>query len=81
MYAARRTLLAGKVLSNFGQSARIRPRPAGEAASSNSRHWNGTRPGPLPSDRHHRPAKTAIASIAGPASIRGSTSTAMFFHT
>jgi hypothetical protein len=79
MYTARRTLLASKVLSNFGQSARIRPRPAGEAASSNRRRWNAPRP--LPSDRHHRPAKTAIASIAGPAGIRGSTSTAMFFHT
>jgi hypothetical protein len=49
MYTARWTLLAGKVLSNFGQPARIRPRPAGEAASSNSRHWNWTRPGPLSS--------------------------------
>jgi hypothetical protein len=78
MYTARRTLLAGMVLSNFGQSV------SGQGQPAKPRHpivATGTRPGPLPSDRHHRPAKTAIASIAGPASIRGSTSTAMFFHT
>jgi hypothetical protein len=45
-HAVAATLLGGKVISNFGQSARIRPRPSGEASviQSSLLELDGPRP-------------------------------------